>query len=152
MIDVIGEALLIINNEVRKHTDLLALNLPNNLPTVRGNSQKLEQVFINIILNALHALPDRNKKINISAEYDKEQETIIVSVQDEGVGIDECCIDKITQPFYTTKPDGIGTGLGLSISKSIIQEHKGSLLIQSKPNSGTRVSIIIPVSKKPGKQ
>jgi len=152
VIDVIGEALLIINNEVRKHTDLLALNLPNNLPTVRGNSQKLEQVFINIILNALHALPDRNKKINISAEYDKEQETIIVSVHDEGVGIDECCIDKITQPFYTTKPDGIGTGLGLSISKSIIQEHKGRLLIQSKPNSGTRVSIIIPVSKKPGKQ
>ncbi|RKZ99198.1 MAG: histidine kinase, partial [Gammaproteobacteria bacterium] len=152
VIDVIGDALLIINNEVKKYTDLLALNLPNNLPTVKGDSQKLEQVFINIILNALHALPDRNKKINISAEYDKQQEAIIVSVHDEGVGIDECCIDKITQPFYTTKPDGIGTGLGLSISKSIIQEHKGRLLIQSKPNSGTSVSIIIPVSKKPGKQ
>ena len=151
VIDVIGDALLIINNEVRKYTDLLSLDLPNNLPKVKGNAQKLEQVFVNIILNALHALPGKDKKIHISARYDESQETIIISVHDEGIGIDESCIDKITQPFYTTKPDNIGTGLGLSISSSIIKEHKGKLLIESKLNKGTTVSISIPVTKNHGK-
>jgi len=150
--DVIGDALLIINNEVRKYTDLLSLDLPTNLPKVKGNAQKLEQVFINIVINALHALSGKDKKIHISARYDEIQESIIISVHDEGVGIDECCIDKITQPFYTTKPDNIGTGLGLSISSSIIKEHKGKLFIQSKLNKGTTVTISIPVTKNYGKQ
>ncbi len=150
--DVIGDALLIINNEVRKYTDLLSLDLPNNLPKVKANAQKLEQIFINIILNALHALPAKDKKIHISARYDEIQEAIIISVKDEGVGIDECCIDKITQPFYTTKPPNMGTGLGLSISSSIIKEHKGKLLIESKLNKGTKVTISIPVAKNYAKQ
>jgi signal transduction histidine kinase len=152
VIDVIGEALLIINNEIRKHTDLLSLDLPNNLPKVKGNAQKLEQVFINIVLNALHALPGKDKKIHISARYDEIQEAVNLSVHDEGIGIDESCIDKITQPFYTTKPDNIGTGLGLSISNSIIKEHKGKLLIESELNKGTTVTISIPATKNDAKQ
>ncbi|MDX5585320.1 MAG: ATP-binding protein [Aureibaculum sp.] len=147
VIDVISNALLIINNEVSKYTDHLSLDLPNNLPQVKANAQKLEQVFINIVLNALHALTNKDNKIFISARYDENQKTIIISVQDEGIGIDESCIDKITQPFYTTKPNHIGTGLGLSISNSIIKELKGKLLITSKLNKGTKVSISIPVTK-----
>jgi len=146
IIDVISDSLLIINNEVRKHTDSVSLDLPNNLPKVCGNVQKLEQVFINIIINALHALPDKKKALYISASYDNIDETIHVSVKDEGIGIDENSIDKITQPFYTTKPNHIGTGLGLSISNSIIKEHFGKLLIESKLNQGTTVTIIIPVT------
>jgi len=146
IIDVIDDSLLIINNEVRKHTDSISLDLPNNLPKIRGNAQKLEQVFINIILNALHALPGKDKGLHISANYDNIGESIHVSVKDEGIGIDENSIDKITQPFYTTKPDHIGTGLGLSISNSIIKEHHGKLRIESKLQQGTTVTIIIPVN------
>jgi|GEM_PF-5691436 len=146
ILDVIEDALLIINNEVRKHTDQLILDIPNTLPIIKGNAQKLEQVFINIILNALHALPSRDKNVYVTISHNESQGCINISIRDEGTGIDETCLNKVTQPFYTTKPNDLGTGLGLSISNSIINEHNGKLQFESKLNTGTTVTIYLPVA------
>lgn len=132
---------------IRKHTDAFSLSLPETLPAVRGNVQQLEQVFINVIVNALESLPDRSKAVRVSAAADADAGRIIVRVEDQGQGIAEEVITQIGEPFFTTKGDSGGTGLGLSISSSIIEKHGGVLRFESRENEGTTVCIDLPVNK-----
>ena len=132
---------------IRKHTDAFSLALPDSLPAVKGNVQQLEQVFINVIVNALESLPERSRSVRVSAAADDEGKRITVQVEDQGQGIAEEVITQIGEPFFTTKGDSGGTGLGLSISSSIIEKHGGVLRFESRENEGTTVCIELPVIK-----
>jgi signal transduction histidine kinase/ligand-binding sensor domain-containing protein len=136
------------NNMLKKATTQFSLNLAENLPLIQGNFQKLEQVFINLIQNACQALPDKNRGIHISTDYKKDKDHIVITVKDEGVGIDNKVLGYITDPFFTTKRDQGGTGLGLSISLQIIREHNGSMNFESEVGKGTTVTVRLPVNGK----
>ena len=101
--------------------------------------------MINLIQNACQAIPDSQKGIFISVEFDQEESNITVSVRDEGSGIPAETLDHITDPFFTTKYDSGGVGLGLSISSKIVEEHGGTLNFKSEIGAGTTAEIKLPV-------
>jgi len=105
------------------------------------NPGQLNQVFLNILSNAAQAIDDVG---NIWINTRDEKEHLIIEIKDDGKGMSTEILNKIFDPFYTTKDVGEGTGLGLSISYSIIQNHNGTLTARSKVNKGTTFSIKIP--------
>ncbi|MCK4765984.1 MAG: PAS domain S-box protein [Candidatus Aminicenantes bacterium] len=138
-------SLSILESQVKKYTDTFHHIQPREaLPLVHGNPQQIEQVIINLLQNALHALPDREQGVYIYASYDKETGYVIIKVKDEGIGMSKELVNRITEPFFTTKKKSGGTGLGLYISYSIIKKHKGFLEIKSQIGKGTEVTIKLP--------
>ncbi|MGH7889736.1 MAG: sensor histidine kinase, partial [Thermodesulfobacteriota bacterium] len=104
----------------------------------------IQQVFLNLIVNALDALADsRRKEINIDVLSDGE--LVRISVEDTGAGISPDILDKIFDPFFTTKPAGEGTGLGLSVCRNIIDDHGGQVTCESKVGVGTKFKILLPL-------
>lgn len=143
--EVLKAALTLLANPLKKCTDHLKVTYTENLPTIKGNFQRVEQVLINIIQNACQSLDERSKSIEITTYHDKKDDSVIVSVKDEGSGIPKKYLKRIRDPFFTTKRDTGGTGLGLSISAGIMDEHDGRLAFNSLPDEGTTVSAIFPV-------
>jgi len=139
---------MILHNQIQKYTDACTLEVPDGLPPVRGNSQQLEQVFINVLLNALQALPNRTAGVNVTAGLDADDGMVWVAFRDEGAGISERDLGRLMEPFFTTRTDAGGTGLGLSISRSIVDRHGGSMRIESELGSGTTVTIRIPAIRR----
>ena len=135
---------MILHNQIQKYTDAFTLQIPDGLPLVQGNSQQIEQVFLNTILNALQSLPDRTRSVRVSAKFDENENLVRVFVRDEGRGISERDLGRLTEPFFTTRTDTGGTGLGLSISRSIIEKHGGTIGFESREGRGTTVTISIP--------
>jgi len=115
----------------------------NELPSISCEEGPLKQVFINVINNAIHAMPSGGE-IRVGTKV-KHGGCIQVSIQDEGIGIPEEIIRRIGEPFFTTKENG--TGLGLMISRKIIENHHGHFQISSKKNQGTTVDIYLPIPK-----
>lgn len=146
--DIAHSTLTLLSNMIKKTTDHFHVRYGTDLPTLRGNFQRLEQVLINLIQNACQALPDRNRAIYVSTSVDKKQDSVVVQVRDEGVGIHPEMLKHIMDPFFTTKRDSGGSGLGLSISANIVNEHGGKLIITSEKNKGTVVSVILPLNIK----
>ncbi|CAG1066473.1 two-component system, sporulation sensor kinase E [uncultured bacterium] len=134
----------ILSNQITKYTDSFEVDCAEDLPKVRGSSQKVEQVIINLVLNALHALPDRKRRVRVSTR--QEEGKVVIEVRDEGDGMAREVLDRVMEPFFTTKSDRGGTGLGLSISYSIIKEHRGSLELDSAPGAGTAARITLPAA------
>jgi signal transduction histidine kinase len=121
--------------------------LDPDLPSIMGDRQQLSQVFINLILNASDAMEQQGKgTLKVGTRYDPEQRSIVGYVEDTGSGIPSDLMDKIFQPYFSTKEKGKGTGLGLSIVRSIIEAHSGKIAIQSSEGRGTRVEFSIPIS------
>ena len=129
-----------LNNELKYKCDL-EVDL-KDLPVYIGFSGQLNQVFTNLLVNACHAIKERG---HITVRSRCIDETIIVSVQDDGCGIPQDIRLRIFDPFFTTKPIGQGTGLGLSVSQSIVSKHGGRIAIDSQPDKGTTVSVILPL-------
>jgi len=122
------------------------INLNPKIPQIRGSEITLEQCIINIIRNALEAMPTGGV-FSISTRLDKlSPDYINIIFQDTGNGIAKESIDKIFDPFFKTKDEN-HSGLGLSISYGIIANHKGSIEISSKPSGGTRVFILLPIAQ-----
>ncbi|MBI5970277.1 MAG: PAS domain S-box protein [Deltaproteobacteria bacterium] len=136
-----------MRHEIIRYTDRFETALDFSAPPVSGSSQKIEQVLINLIINALHSLPDRSKGISVATGCDKAKEFVEIKIKDEGSGMEKDVLERITEPFFTTKAGLGGTGLGLSISYSIITEHKGYLEFDSKPGVGTTVIVRLPVKR-----
>lgn len=141
---VIAASVAMLDNEIKKHTKNFHVKYGKKLPEIRGSSQQLEQVVINLLMNAIEALPSTDSGILVATSYDSSANEIIVEIKDEGTGIPENILDRIMEPFFTTKHDTGGTGLGLPISHSIIRDHKGSLQFQSEQGKGTRTLIRLP--------
>lgn len=119
----------------------------DEVSTVLVDSQQIQQVILNILLNAKQAIVDsnvRNGRIQFTTRYDRNNRKIIIKISDNGPGIPENTISKIFDPFFTTKPVGEGTGLGLSISHGIIVEHGGKITAESSEGKGSTFSIELP--------
>jgi len=145
LVDVIHNSLRLLENLISQKTTRFEQNLAAELPQVRGNSQRLSQVLINLLVNSCEALTDRNQGITLSSEFVEDGGMVEIIVRDEGVGIAEEHLKKITDPFFTTKRTSGGTGLGLSVSSTIVQEHGGKLEFSANPGGGTIARFSIPV-------
>jgi signal transduction histidine kinase len=120
--------------------------ISDNLPRIRGNHQGLQQVFLNLITNAVHATQDGGD-LTVRADI-AEDDKIKVEFEDTGTGISEENLSNIFDPFFTTKDVGRGTGLGLSVSYGIIKKHGGQISVKSKLGRGTTFTIVLPVNVK----
>lgn len=118
-------------------------NYAKDIPMINVDEEQILQVFLNIILNAIQAMPAGGFLLIKSEKINSD---IIVNIEDSGTGIPESARDKIFEPFFTTKSKG--TGLGLSISKRIIELHSGEIKVESIPKKGTTFTIILPVNVK----
>jgi PAS domain S-box-containing protein len=116
-------------------------------PLVEGNPNRLEQVFLNLLLNAAQAMPNGDPaRDEIRVRLRGEAGFAIAEVEDTGEGVPEAILDRIFEPFFTTKPVGVGTGLGLPICRSIVATHHGTIEVESKPLHGTTFRIRLPAS------
>jgi PAS domain S-box-containing protein len=143
---VVTASASILGNQIARCTDRFHLDFADDLPPVKGNAQQLEQVIINLLMNALHALPDRSKGIWVSTAFDGDAHCVIIRVKDEGLGMKADVLERVMEPFFTTRLEQGGTGLGLSISYSIIKDHSGTLKFDSRPGCGTTVTVAVPAT------
>ncbi|MFT5726318.1 MAG: PAS domain S-box-containing protein [Desulforhopalus sp.] len=142
--DVVEKAMGLISSLTKKATNDLQIEYSENLPTLQGNSQRLGQVVINLVVNGCQALGDCKKGLHLTTGYLEESEEIFLEVRDFGTGMPTEVLNRIKDPFYTTKRDSNGTGLGLSISDTIIRNHGGWLDFKSQQNQGTTATILLP--------
>lgn len=145
----VDSAVELVSAAIRKSTERFAVRLAADLPPARGSAHKIEQVVVNLILNACQSLPDRAKGVSVSTRYESEAGRVVVEVADEGAGIGREDMDRLTRPFYTTRRAQGGTGLGLYIVQSIVDEHGGTLAIDSRPGAGTTVTVRLPRGSRP---
>jgi len=142
---VIEAALPMLHNEIRRRTDKFRCMLAENLPPVTGSFQQLEQVVVNLTMNALQALRTREEGVFLSTSYVKSIDEVIIKVTDEGVGMPDEVRQAIFDPFFTTRLDSGGTGLGLSICFSIVKEHGGIIECESEPGRGSAFFVRLPI-------
>lgn len=117
-------------------------DLGNNLSMTMADQMQLQQIFLNLMLNAVDAMPDGGT-LTIRTSEDREKNSILVEMSDTGRGIKKDAVDKIFQPFFTTKPKG--TGMGLAIAKRIVEEHGGNIHVKTAVGEGTTFGIVFPI-------
>ncbi|WP_419659888.1 two component system sensor histidine kinase [Desulfosarcina variabilis str. Montpellier] len=146
--DVVDKAVSLTSNLVNKSTKHFILDCDPALPSFTGNAQRIEQVVINLVVNACQALPDINRSIIVTTAFNPQVKRIELIVKDQGVGIDEAALKQIMDPFFTTRRESGGTGLGLSISDRIVRDHGGQMRFESQPGEGTTVRVTFPYGEK----
>lgn len=144
----IDDALRILYNQYKYLRVEIEKNYDENLPVVEGNFANLGQVFINVIKNALQALPNGAGRIILTTSYSKERDSVAIECRDTGKGIPARHLKDIFKPFFTTKGVGEGTGLGLYISHEIIKKHGGSIDVTSEAGRGTSLTIELPCHRR----
>lgn len=151
--EIVSDVLILINAQLRKEGIKVKLDITPKLPEIIAHPQQIQQVFLNIISNARYALNQKYSKAHDSKILEILGEEITmddlpwvkITFYDHGTGIPARIKERITEPFFTTKPRGIGTGLGLGISQGIINNHGGRLTIDTLEGEFTKVAIILPV-------
>ena len=125
-------------------------DIPGNIPLIRGDLERLQEVFLNLFINAYHAMEGKqHRKIRVHAEKDPEDEDMVaIRFRDNGKGMDEETQKKIFNYRFTTKGPGKGSGLGLYMCKYIVELHGGSLSVFSKLGEGTTFVIFLPSADK----
>jgi PAS domain S-box-containing protein len=144
--EVVKDALALVRHELDDHYVALRQELTAYGATVMADRTQLQQVIINLIMNSIDAMEDiaeRRREILVQSNL-SENRQITLTVRDSGVGVDPGQIEKLFQPFFTTKPKGLG--MGLSISRSIIEAHDGNLIMSSDGRTGTTVQVILPLA------
>ena len=150
--DIVADALGLLKKQLSNDGIQLNFDIPDNLPTVNVNNQKIQQVFVNLLSNARYALNKKytgfhkNKVLRLEGEIKEVggKTYVRTTVHDNGVGIPAEVINKIFDPFFTTKANGEGTGLGLSISYEIVRDQGGNLSFESKYGEYTKVIVDLP--------
>ncbi len=143
---VLDNSLLLLRERLRLRNIELSIDIVHDLPEIKGNSHQLEQIFINLFQNSIDAFGDNlyhNAQINIKMMIEKTYVRTVFS--DNGPGMSQEILNKIYEPFFTTKEEGQGTGLGLSIVYGVIKDHKGSIYCNSQINKGSHFSILLPI-------
>ncbi|MCC5788434.1 MAG: PAS domain-containing protein [Opitutales bacterium] len=155
---IIEKSLLLLRHTLRKANIKVSKSLAQNLPPVKVDPNKIDQVFVNIIINSMNAMPDggalkiksfRHRLTGIGSNVASERpgsfrvgdELVTIQFEDTGIGIPEEKIAKVCEPFYTSQPTGKGTGLGLSVCRSILDLHHAIFTIENRSEGGVRVSI-----------
>ncbi len=144
--DAVQKAVGLTTNLINKSTRHFKLDCHPDLPPLRGNAQRVEQVAINLVVNACQALPEMERAVTVTTGFDAVGDQVTLQVRDEGQGIAPEVLKRITDPFFTTRRESGGTGLGLAISDRIVLDHGGRMTFESSPNHGTTVTVAFPVA------
>ncbi len=146
--EIVQMSIRLVENSLKKATDCFSVELGDAIPVIMGIKGRLEQVVVNLLLNASQALTDRSQEVRISTSYDNDKEMVVFAVQDGGRGIPEDIQAQILEPFVTTRREQGGTGLGLSVSSRIVKEHNGQIVFESAVGKGTTFRVELPVCHK----
>ncbi len=141
----LDDTLQLLEPQMRKSRVEIEKHYNEIPPKIFGNAGKLQQVFTNLILNARDSMFEGGK---ITLKTEATENDVVVEISDTGCGIEEENLNKIYDPFFTTKAVGSGTGLGLAVSYGILQEHAGSVKVTSEINSGTQFRLVFPIAHK----
>lgn len=147
--EVARAAVRIVDPTLRKATRRFELALGAGLPRVQAQPHRIEQVVVNLLVNACQALPAPDAAVRLSTRHDAAAGRVVLEVADEGVGIAPDDLRRITEPFFTTRRTTGGTGLGLSVSARIVEEHGGRLAFASEVGRGTRATLALPEAPRP---
>ena len=148
--EVVRKASSLVAGRINKLTDAYSVEYADKAVKVSGSFLKLEQVIVNLIVNACQALKERSAAVSVKVTAVPQRGCAVVTVRDEGAGIRPEHLPMITDPFFTTRRELGGTGLGLSVSMRIVDEHQGTLRFDSVPQRGTLVTLEIPLEKEVG--
>ncbi len=146
--EVVDKTVKLVANELRLHDIRFSKEVRDELPELHVDKGGLQQVLLNLFLNAIQAMPNGGE-LRVVIRMGKGMNEGVIEVSDTGVGIEEKHLDKIFDPFFTTKQNGQGTGLGLSVSHSIIEKHGGRMEVRSKVGQGTTFTIYLPFERPP---
>jgi two-component system, NtrC family, sensor kinase len=140
--DVVKRSIRLISSQVPPGIDLVE-EVPWDL-VLELDAQRMQEVLLNLLMNAIQAIKETPGEIRIAATTDPVNHEAVITIEDTGVGIPKAELDRVFDPFYTTKEVGMGTGLGLSIVYGIIEKHHGHIAVESKEGEGTRFAIRMP--------
>jgi signal transduction histidine kinase len=140
---LVEDTIPLIYNQAKIQKIIIKTVFPEKPVFIVGNDSLLQQVLINLFLNAIQVMPDGGA---IRLMIGQVEDEALIQIADSGYGISKQDIDKIFDPFYTTSPVGRGTGLGLSISYSIVKQHNGVIEVESKEGNGCTFTVRLPVS------
>jgi len=141
---VVKAAVRLVDSSIKSSTNHFEAHYDPQLPPILGNAQRIEQVIVNLILNACQALPDPHHGISLFTRHNLATGCVVLQLADQGGGIAPEHLARLTDPFFTTRRESGGTGLGLSISATIIKEHHATLSFDSVPGNGTTVTVSFP--------
>ena len=148
---ILSDVFKVLGNQIKVHQIELELDLAPDLPDIMAEHNRLEQVFINLVTNAIDAMDEKvgrpgvtdlEKRLKIASFA--ENGMVVVTVSDTGVGMSEEVKNQIFEPFFTTKKIGKGTGLGVSISYGIVKDYDGTIEIESEPGKGATFKLSFP--------
>lgn len=143
--EVIEKAVTICQPQIRNHVRNFQVEMPPDLPLIFTDPESLEQVLINLLINAAHACDKDDSRITLRVSKGKTwQNRFLIEVSDNGCGMDADMMNKIFEPFFTTKPQGLGAGLGLYISRSQIERLGGQIEVESRRGEGSTFRITLP--------
>lgn len=145
---IVEKTLRLASNQIKLAKVTVQGEIEENVPTIYGDRQQLEQVFLNLVLNALDAMPDGGV-LGIKIANTEDRESVAVRFEDTGVGIPKQHLRDIFDPFFTSKKAAKGTGLGLAVSLGIVQRHGGDIRVESEVGKGTVFTVLLPVTKVP---
>ena len=141
---IIDRVIRLLAYRIDKEQIQLIIQKEDNIPQIELHASSIQQIMLNIMINAIDALEHVEKK-TIHIHINKTNKHIVVEIIDNGCGIDQTIQQHIFDPFFTNKPVGKGTGLGLSISKSMVEQHNGQLVFESTKNKGTTFRLLLPL-------
>jgi two-component system NtrC family sensor kinase len=136
------DTLALLNHQMSRQQVKGVADLERDLPPVLGREGGVRGVCMNLAMNALQAMPEGG---TLTLRTRRVGERVQIEIQDTGTGIDPAHLDRIWDPFFTTKPVGQGTGLGLSISRQVVHRHHGTITVESEPGRGTRFVVELPI-------
>jgi signal transduction histidine kinase len=141
---IVSRTLELLRQDLREHGIAVELQLAPENPQVKGNGDQLKQVLMNLIVNAQQAMPDGGRLLVTTAVIPAKgaREMVAIRVKDSGIGIAREHMDRLFDPFFTSKPGG--TGLGLAIARKIVHAHEGRIRVNSRPGKGTEFTVLLP--------
>ncbi len=142
---VVRKAVRLVSNLIKKSTKRFSVNHGAEIPGFTGNERQVEQVVVNTLVNACQSLQNDRQAITVSTRWEEEPGAVVIQVEDQGAGMPPEVLERIKDPFFTTKRNSGGTGLGLSISDRIVKDHRGAMEFVSEPGRGTAVTIRFPL-------
>ncbi|MBF0482036.1 MAG: HDOD domain-containing protein [Desulfovibrionaceae bacterium] len=142
---ILEKTLALVRSGLDKLGIEVDLNVEPGLPTIKADARQLEQVFLNLLINAEHAMEASGGRLSLTAAYDPGLCAVVIGVADTGVGIAPENLERIFDPFFTTKEEGKGTGLGLSTAYGIVAKHMGEIAVKSALGQGARITVTLPL-------
>lgn len=146
--ELIEQCLVLSGHRLELSNIETKIDISQPLPLIQGDANQLQQCLINLVFNAMDAMPDGGR-LEIGARSNEDRRAVVITVTDNGCGIAPENLARIFDPFFTTKQEGKGTGLGLSTTYGIIEKHKGTIDAQSRPGQGATFTIKLPAEESP---